>query len=211
MSLKKFALGAVGFAVASFFANQAIANNFVAGKDYQVVQNPQKVEVADKIEVREFFWYGCPHCHHLEPHMQTWLKQLPKDVRFIRTPAPINPVWEVGARAYFTSEALGVRQYSHLPLFDAHHTTGQKGALSQKALAKFFTQYNIPEDKFNSTFTSFSISNRVAQAKQLMQDYQLNGVPAVVVNGKYIVQGSDEKVPQVINYLIDKERKKSSK
>lgn len=208
MSIKKFVLGAVGFAVASFFATQAMAKNFVEGKDYRLVQNPLKVEVAGKIEVREFFWYGCPHCHNLEPHMQTWLKQLPKDVRFVRTPAPITPVWEVGARAYFASEALGVRQYSHLPLFDAHHANGKSVALSQKALAKFFTQYDLPEEKFNSTFTSFGVSSRVAQAKQLMQEYQLTGVPAVVVNGKYVVPGSDERVPQVIDYLIEKERKK---
>lgn len=208
MSIKKFAFGAVGFAIATFFATHAMAKtNFVAGEDFHIVQNPQPVEVAGKIEVREFFWYGCPHCHNLEPHMQTWLKNLPKDVRFVRTPAPINPVWEVGARAYFASEALGVRQYSHLPLFDAHHA-GQKGALSQKALAKFFTQYNIPEEKFNSTFTSFGVTNRVSHAKKLMQDYQLAGVPAVVVNGKYLVKGEDAKVTQVIDFLIEKERKK---
>lgn len=206
--MKRFVLGAITVACATFFASQAMANTFVAGKDYQVLANPQPVEVKGKIEVREFFWYGCPHCHALEPHMQAWLKQLPKDVRFVRTPAPINPVWEVGARAYFTSEALGVRQYSHLPLFDAHANQPRGGALSQQALAKFFTQYNIPEDKFNSTFNSFAVTNRVSQAKKFMQDYQLSGVPAVVVNGKYLVQGEDAKVPQVIQYLVEQERKK---
>lgn len=206
--MKRFVLSAITVACATFFASQAMANTFVAGKDYQVLANPQPVEVKGKIEVREFFWYGCPHCHALEPHMQAWLKQLPKDVRFVRTPAPINPVWEVGARAYFTSEALGVRQYSHLPLFDAHASLPRGQAFNQQSLAKFFTQYNIPEDKFNSTFNSFAVTNRVAQAKKFMQDYQLSGVPAVVVNGKYLVQGEDAKVPQVIQYLVEQERKK---
>lgn len=207
MSIKKFALGAMLFAGAGVFASQAMAANFVEGKDYTLITNPQPVEKPGKIEVREFFWYGCPHCHALEPHMQTWLKNLPKDVRFVRTPSPINPVWEVGAKAYFTSEALGIRQYTHLPLFDAHHTNTSKGALSPNALAQFFTHFKVPEQKFKETFDSFPVAQRVEQAKKLSQAYQLEGVPAVVVNGKYLVQGEDAKVPQVIDFLIEKERK----
>ena len=97
--MKKFILGAVSAAVMAF-SGTTMAANFVAGTDYRVVANPVKVEVPGKIEVREFFWYGCPHCFVLEPHMQTWLKKLPKDVRFVRTPAAMNPVWEQGARGY---------------------------------------------------------------------------------------------------------------
>lgn len=205
MSMTKFTLGAVAVACAGFFASQAMAANFVAGQDYTVLTNPQPVEKPGKIEVREFFWYGCPHCFLLEPHMQTWLKKLPSDVRFVRTPSPINPVWEVGAKAYFASEALGVRQYTHIPLFEAHYEA--KKALGEKALAQFFTRYNVPEEKFNAAFNSFEVANRMTQAKQLTQAYQLKGVPAVVVNGKYLVQGEDAKVTQVIQFLVEKERK----
>lgn len=206
MSIKKIAFAVVTVAGVGLFANYAMAADFVEGQDYKLLQNPQPVEKPGKIEVREFFWYGCPHCHALEPHMQTWLKKLPKDVRFVRTPAPINPVWEVGAKAYFTSEALGIRQYTHLPLFDAHYQNKQ-GALSPNALAQFFTAFKVPEDKFKETFDSFPVAQRVAQAKQLAQAYQLEGVPIVIVNGKYAVQGEDAKVPQVIDFLIEKERK----
>lgn len=203
--MKKFILGAVSAAVMAF-SGTAMAANFVAGTDYRVVANPVKVEVPGKIEVREFFWYGCPHCFVLEPHMQTWLKKLPKDVRFVRTPAAMNPVWDQGARGYYVSEALGVRKRSHLPLFHAIHVNKQQ-IFDQASQAKFFTRYGVPEAKFNSLFNSFAITAKVAQSNRLAQQYQLTGVPAVVVNGKYVVQGEDAKVTQVVNYLIEKERK----
>ena len=201
--MKKFLLGAVAASVLAF-SGSAMAN-FVAGQDYQVVAKPVKVEKPGKIEVREFFWYGCGHCFKLEPHMQTWLKKLPKDVRFVRTPAAMNPVWEQAARAYYVSEALGVRKKTHLTLFHAIHDQNQP-ILEQPALAKFYTQFGIPEAKFNSTYKSFAITSKIAQAQDLAKRYQLSGVPAVTVNGKYIVQGEDAKVTQVVDYLIEKER-----
>ena len=202
--MKKLLLGSATAMLMAFSAN-TMAANFVAGKDYTVVQNPGQVEVPGKIEVREFFWYGCPHCFKLEPHMQAWLKKIPKDVNFIRTPASMNPLWEQGARAYFVSEALGVRKRTHLPLFHANGT-GQQ-ILQKDQFAKFFVKYGIPEAKFNSTYNSFAITAKIAQANKLAQQYQLSGVPAVVVNGKYVVQGEDGKVTQVVDYLINKERK----
>lgn len=202
--MKKFILGGVTAMVMAFSAN-AMAADFVAGKDYTVVQNPGKPEVAGKIEVREFFWYGCPHCFKLEPHMQAWLRKIPSDVNFIRTPAAMNKLWEQGARAYYVSEALGVRKRTHLPLF---HANGNGQQILQKdEFAKFFTKYGVPEAKFNSMYNSFAITAKVSQANKLAQQYQLSGVPAVVVNGKYVVQGEDQKVVQVVEYLINKERK----
>ncbi len=203
--MKKFLFSSAAAALFAF-SGSAMAAQFVAGKDYTVVPNPVAVEKPGKIEVREFFWYGCGHCSKLEPHMQAWLKQMPKDVRFVRTPAAMNPLWEQGARAYYVSEALGVRQKTHLPLFHAIHANGQN-ILEQAAFAKFFTQFGIPEAKFNSTYKSFPISSKIAQSQDLAKRYQLTGVPAVTVNGKYVIQGEDGKVTQVLNYLIEQERK----
>lgn len=203
--MKKFILGGAA-ALIMAFSMQTMAAEFVAGKDYTVVANPVKVEVPGKIEVREFFWYGCPHCFTLEPHMQAWLKELPKDVRFVRTPASMNPVWEQGARGYYVMEALGVRKNIHLPLFHAIHKEG-KQIFSQAEQANYLALYGIPQEKFNSLFNSFAITGKVAQGNRLAQQYQLSGVPAVMVNGKYVVTGEDGKVTQVVNYLIQKERK----
>ena len=203
--MKKFLLGSLATAVFAF-SGSVMAANFVAGKDYTVVANPGKVEVPGKIEVREFFWYGCPHCFKLEPHMQTWLKKAPNDVYFLRTPAAMNKVWEQGARGYYVSEALGVRKKTHIPLFHAIHDGGQQ-IFDQASQAKFFARYGVPEQKFNSMFNSFPITAKVAESNKLAQQYQLTGVPAVVVNGKYVVQGEDGKVTQIIDYLLEKERK----
>lgn len=182
----------------------ALANP-VEGTDYKVIANPGKVEVPGKIEVREFFWYGCPHCYRLEPYMQAWLRKLPSDVNFLRSPAAMNPVWEQNARGYYVSEALGIRRQAHIPLFDAINKDG-KQLFDQKSLAQFYTRYGADPAKFNSLFNSFAITGKVNQAKNLAMQYQLTGVPAIVVNGKYVVQGEDQKVINTINYLIAKER-----
>ena len=203
--MKKFLLGSLATAIFAI-SGSTMAANFVAGKDYSVVANPGKVDVPGKIEVREFFWYGCGHCFTLEPYMQAWLRKLPKDVNFVRTPAAMDPVWEMNARGYYVSEALGVRKKTHLPLFHAIHDKGQQ-IFDQQSQAKFFVKYGVPEAKFNSMFNSFAITSKISQAKQLARQYQLTGVPAVVVNGKYIVQGDNGKVIQVVNYLVDQERK----
>lgn len=186
-------------------SHSAFAAAFEAGKDYTVVAKPTPT-TKGKIVVREFFWYGCPHCFRLEPHLQAWLKSMPKDVTFVRTPAAMNPVWEANARGYYVSEALGVRKKAHIPLFHAIHYNGQQ-IFDQASQAKFYARFGVPEAKFNSMFNSFPISAKIAESNKLAQQYQLTGVPAVVVNGKYVVQGEDAKVTQVMNYLIELERK----
>lgn len=203
--MKKYVLSGMTIALTAL-SMQTMAANFVAGKDYTVLANPGKSEVPGKIEVREFFFYGCGHCYSLEKPMQAWLKALPKDVHFVRTPAAMNKLWEQSARGYYVAEALGVRKYTHIPLFNAIHAQGQQ-IYDQQAQAKFFTKYGVPEAKFNSMFNSFAITAKIAESNKLAQQYQLTGVPAVVVNGKYVVQGDAEKVPQVITYLVEQERK----
>lgn len=204
--MKKFILSGLT-AIAMACSMGTMAADFVAGKDYKVVENPVKTSApAGKIEVREFFWYGCPHCFRLEPHMQAWLKQMPKDVYFLRTPAAMNNIWEQSARGYYVSEALGIRKKTHLPLFHAIHDNGQQ-IFDQASQAQFFARYGVPEEKFNKLFNSFSVTAKIAESNQLAQQYQLTGVPAVVVAGKYVVQGEDAKVPQIVDYLLEKERK----
>ncbi|TCM64344.1 thiol:disulfide interchange protein DsbA [Acinetobacter calcoaceticus] len=203
--MKKF-ISSVVTAIVMTFSVQAMAADYVAGKDYTVIQNPGKSEVAGKIEVREFFSYSCGHCFKLEPFLQTWLKKLPSDVHFVRTPAAMNKSWEISARGYYVSEAAGIRKSTHIPLFNAIHKDGQQ-IFDQASQAKFFSQYGLSQAKFNSMFDSFAISAKVAESNKLAQQYQLTGVPAVVVNGKYVVQGDPDQVPKVIDYLIEKERK----
>lgn len=206
--MKKFILGGLAATVMAFSVN-AMADQFVEGKDYTVLKKPTPV-TGNKVEVREFFWYGCPHCFKLEPHMQAWLKQMPKDVTFVRTPAAMNPVWESGARTYWASEMLGVRQTTHLALFDAIQVDNQQ-IFDQASAAKFFTKYGVPESKFNNAYNSFAVSSKVAESNKLAQQYQLAGVPAIIVDGKYMIQGEDGRVTKVLSYLVEKESKLKKK
>lgn len=176
-----------------------------AESNYQVLAVPGNVEKPGKIEVREFFWYGCPHCNRLEPFIATWLRTKPADVNFIRTPAAVNPVWESNARGYYTAEALGLAEKTHSALFQAIHVAHQQ-LFDQAALANFYAGFGADPKNFNGLYNSFAVSGKVAQSKALFQQYHLEGVPAVIVNGKYVVKGEDQKVIDTINELVAKER-----
>ncbi|PTQ88884.1 thiol:disulfide interchange protein DsbA/DsbL [Agitococcus lubricus] len=184
----------------------ALAANFVEGKDYKLVASPTPV-TPGVIEVREFFWYGCPHCFRLDPFLNTWLKTKPKDVNFVRTPAALNPVWEGSARGYYAIEMMGMVEKTHTPLFNTIHEK-QARIFDEASLASFYQRYGVDPTKFRSLFNSFPVNAKVSQAKQLAQKYQIEGVPAVIVNGKYMVSGDGAKVIEVTNFLIDKERNK---
>lgn len=176
-----------------------------AEDNYTVLANPGAVEKAGMIEVREFFWYGCPHCYKLEPHIAKWLQTKAADVNFIRTPAALNPTWEANARGYYTAEALGIVEKTHEPLFQAIHV-GKQQLFDQDSLTRFYAGFGADPKNFAGLYNSFAVSGKVGQSKSLAQRYQLDGVPAVVVNGKYLVKGESEKVIAAINELIVKER-----
>lgn len=200
--LSKMTFMATAFALAS----HAFAADFVEGKDYQKVANPENI-AGDVIVVREFFWYGCPHCYALEPHMQKWAKTRAKDVAFFRTPAAMNPVWEVPARGFYAAQQMGLENKTHQALFDAIHKDGQRSIIAnQENLANWYASQGADKAKFNSFYNSFPVSTKIERSKQGAARYQLTGVPAVVVHGKYVVSGEDEKVTQVVDFLINKVR-----
>ncbi len=201
--MKRLVLSAM---MATAMASSAFAAEpYVAGKDYTVLSSPGTVEKPGQIEVREFFWYGCPHCYRLEPYVAAWLAKKPADVNFVRSPAAMNPVWEQNARGYYAVDLMGLTDKVHKPLFDTIHQKQQQ-IFNQATLATFYKGYGVDVAKFNGMFNSFAVSGKIAQSKQLAQKYQLDGVPAIVVNGKYVVKGEDQKVVDITNYLISKER-----
>lgn len=189
--------------------SHADAAPLVEGRDYKLVPVPQSVP-AGTVEVREFFWYGCPHCAQLDPHITAWLKTKPAGVTFIRTPAPLNPVWESNARGFYVAEQLGQLEASHTALFDAIHVKKER-PFDQAALAEFYARFGIAPAKFNALYNSFSVSGKVAQARDLVVRYQLSGVPATVVNGKYLVSGSGPQVIETVKALIAREQGKPTR
>ena len=163
-----------------------------------------------KIEVIEFFWYGCPHCYNLEPFLEPWAKKLPPDVQFRRVPAVFNARWEHDARIFYTFEALGVLDKVHEKFFDAIHRDGLRTD-NPEALAQWLQRNGIDPKKFDETMKSFTVISRTGRAKQMSIAYAIDGTPAMAVQGKYTVSaeqgGSREGMLQTVSYLVDQIRK----
>lgn len=161
---------------------------------------------SDKVEVVELFWYGCGHCYSFEPHLHGWLENKPENIEFVRVPAIFaNSGWELHARAYYTAEVLGVLDKTHSAMFSAIHKDKRRLA-SEKELAKFFSNYGVDEKKFKNTFNSFAVDMKVKRAERLTSQYAIEGVPAMVVAGKFRTDGpmahSYKNMLQVVDYLV---------
>jgi protein dithiol oxidoreductase (disulfide-forming) len=173
--------------------------------DYYELNPPQPVETTDKIEVLEFFWYGCIHCYNLEPKLETWLKTLPKDVEFRRVPAVFNDRWALDASIYYTFEALGLVDKLHRPFFDAIHRDRLRTDNPQQ-LSAWLEKQGVDWKKFEATVKSFGVQSKTKRAIRLTTDYKIDGTPAMAVHGRYTVPASDAMLG-VVNQLVGQVRK----
>lgn len=178
------------------------------GRHYQELPFPQPVEDS-QIEVREFFWYGCPHCYAFEPALSAWLKRLPAGVRFVRTPG-VAPRWLVHAQAYYAFESLGAVEKVHAAFFDAYHRHHRK-LDSPEDLARFAAEHGVDREAFLRAFHSFGVRVKVERAKQLNMAYGVHSVPALVVDGRYLTSptmaGGEREALAVVDYLIERARR----
>ena len=196
-------------AMLALFTTLLQAETFREGVDYELLQQPGKVDVPGKIEVREFFSFSCPHCFHLERFTSEWKPKQAEDVNFVMTPAAMRKDWEPLAHAYYVAEALGKLDTIKPELFDAIHVK-KRQVFTQSEIAGFFKGYGVSEDDFNKLYHSFSVRVKVRQATALAKTYRLRGVPAVVVNAKYLVKTQSGKtfadMLEVVDFLVAKER-----
>ena len=180
-----------------------------AGKTYVELTNPVPVSVPGKIEVVELFWYGCPHCYAFEPTINPWVEKLPKDVNFRRIPAMFGGPWDAHGQLFLTLEAMGVEHKVHNAVFDAIQKQGKR-LTKPDEMADFVATQGVDKDKFLATFNSFAIQGQIKQAKELAQKYGVQGVPTMIVNGKYRfdlgTSGGPEQTLNVADQLIAKER-----
>ena len=177
-----------------------------AGKDYQMLNPPQPTQNRNKIEVLEFFFYGCTHCNKLNPLIGAWEKKLPKDVEFIYVPAVFNPTWEVSARTFYALEALGQRAQLHDELFNAWDANVE--LVDEASTTDFLAKHGVDRKKFADAYNSFSMQSKVVRAKQMGQTYGIRGTPTLIVDGKYVITGlHPAETMQMLNALIDKARK----
>jgi thiol:disulfide interchange protein DsbA len=181
---------------------------FDEGIDYRRVPEPARAEPGDDVEVLELFWYGCPHCWQLEPHIKRWLETKPEGVTFRRLPAVASPRWVPHAKAYFAAEQLGVLDKLHEPLFKALHDQ-KRQVFTDEQIIEFAAEQGIDKDAFSAAYNSFPVDMQVRKSADLVRRYAMDGVPAMVVNGTYITSasqtGSNPRMFEVIDFLAAKE------
>lgn len=206
----KLLLALVALTTATTACAQEDQASYAAGTHYRVLDERVEVDNPNKIEVREFFFYGCPHCFNAEPIVSDWLNDKPEDVNFVRTPVLFLKNAEPLARAFYVAKNRDLLDKVHRPIFKAIHVR-RKPLFSEPALAKFFRDYGLAPEKFKELYSSFGISTQVRQAEAMAREYQIRGVPAFAVNGKYVVLrknlSDDHETFEVIDFLINKARK----
>jgi thiol:disulfide interchange protein DsbA len=195
-------------------ANFAGAAELKEGQDYATYNPPRATESRDKIEITEFFWYGCDHCYRLEPALQSWLKKLPKDVTFRRVPAvfpgrdgtPGN--WASGAALYYTLEAMGLGEKLHGDIFNAVHKDRNMEMLrNEQVMSDWLGKKGVDTKVFSATYQSFTVRSKVLRAMQASEAHGLDGVPALIVDGRYRAINGAGDLFVVTEGLIDKARK----
>ena len=176
-----------------------------AAPPYVELNPPQQVESGNKIEVLEFFWYGCIHCYNLEPRLEMWLKTKPQDVEFRRVPAVFNERWGHDAAIFYAFDALGVLDKLHRPFFDAIHRDRLRTD-NAAALNQWLEKNGVDPKKFETTVKSFGVQSKARRAVRLTNDYRIDGTPAMTVHGRYTVAAGDAML-ETVNQLIAAVRK----
>lgn len=198
-------------AAGALLAGVPLAGNAQAlreGKDYRLVKPVQATDApAGKIEVIEFFWYGCPHCNALEPALNQWVSKLPDDVVFRRVHVPFGE--RRHQQLYYALESMGKAEELGDDVFRAIHVDHDRLDTPDK-MAAMLAKHGVDEKLFRDTFDSFAVRTKMRRAAQLVDAYGVDGVPAMAVNGKYYTSpsmvGSAGGALRVLDQLIALER-----
>ena len=165
-----------------------------ADQGYSLVNPPQPTSSGKKIEVLEFFYYGCPHCYHLQRYLDPWLKKLPKDVEFRYVPTIFNDDWMRLARTYYALDIMGLEPKLHGAVYDA--VQNRNIDLGDKAtLLDWAAKQGIDRAKLANAYASFTAQTNVNKSKQMTRSYGIMGTPSIVVDGKYLTS------PELMNSL----------
>jgi protein dithiol oxidoreductase (disulfide-forming) len=179
----------------------------VAGKDYKLIEPAQATSSGNKIEVLEFFFYGCSHCFHLHPELTAWERKMPKDVDLVLVPTIFNPTWEPMAYTYYALEVMGQNQKLHNELFDAWNVKNIDLGDESKITA-FVSKFGVDSKKFGEAYHSFGVQSKIMRSKQITQTYRISGTPTMIVDGKYLITGlQPAESIKVLGELIEKARK----
>ena len=173
------ASGLIAASIASFPA--AAQEQLTEGKDYTRLKNVQTVESGSKIEVIEFYSYGCPHCRDLEEFLGPWIKKLPADVSFKRIPVAFQPAWVNLGKIYYTLEALG-REDLTPKVFQSIHGANVR-LFEENVFFEWAATNGLDAVKVKEMWGSFAVNSKMNRAKTLSTNYQVDGVPMIFVDG----------------------------
>ncbi len=188
----------------------ARAADFQEGVHYQRLPVPVETEDASKVEVVELFSYACIHCKNFDPTLEAWRSEQADDVLFRRVPAIFNETWELLAQAFYAAEVLGIGEKVHQPIFRALHDRGVNLA-NPSLMAELFQEVGeVAPEEFTQVFNSFSVRSRVQQADAHGRAYRVTGVPALIVDGVYRIDGkmagNNTKMLEIVDFLIAERR-----
>lgn len=209
MNKRSFLKSGAALGTAALVAPYSSLSLAQSGQGYELIDPPLNTRVSDKVEVIEYFWFGCPHCFAFEPTINNWKdNNKPDYVEFVREAPPLNDSWEPHSRAFYAAELMGVTDEFFDPMFNAIHV--EKRALrSPGQIVKFVGELGIDAAVFEKTMDSFAANTRINQAMQMASASRLRGVPAIVINGKYrtggSLAGSNDNIIRVIDELSAKE------
>ncbi len=216
MQRREFSISAASVAAAASMgalatAAQAQGKPPQAGSDYVVLDKRAPVEAPDgKVEVVEFFWYSCPHCHRFEPALEEWIKKVPKDVVVRRVPVSFRPEFEPQQHLYYVLESMNKVEELHKKVYHAIHVEKQL-LNTAEVIAAWAEKQGINKAKFVETYNSFSVATKARKATQLQNAYKIDGVPALGIAGRYFTSGalaqSMERALLVTDYLVAQARK----
>lgn len=185
------------------------AADYVEGVDYKKLDTPSTGS-GDRVEVLEFFWYGCPHCYSFEPSINAWKKKKPASADFARAPAIFRPDWEIQARVYYALLNMGVVEENHGKIFEEIHKN-KKRLNTKGLLIDFLEKAGVDKKRLLEEYDSFAVDGMVRKAKKKQKAYRIQGVPSLIVDGQYLVSGSMagsyENMIKIMDYLIAKESK----
>ena len=180
------------------------------GFDYRILPTPQPLESKGKVEVIEFFWYGCPHCYDFEPELNAWLKRQPKDVIFRKIPVAFRDDFMPHSQLFYALEAMGKGDALNDKVMYAMHKENKR-LMTENEIADWAASQGIDRNAFMATYRSFAVVSKARAARQMADAYRIDGVPTIVMQGRYVtspsIAGTKAKAISVMEHLEQKIRK----
>jgi thiol:disulfide interchange protein DsbA len=211
LSALALSLGLAVGAMSAVTAAHASPAAPVAGTDYTVLQSPQPVDPTGKIQVIEFFWYGCPHCNEFDPYLEAWVKKQGPDVVFKRVPVAFRDDFIPHSKMYHALDALGLADKLTPAVFNEIHVK-KNYLLTPEAQATFLATQGVDKKKYMDAYNSFSTQSDLKRDTKLMADYKIDGVPTLAIQGKYETgPATTNSLPgtiQVLDFLVTQIRDK---